>query len=503
MAKPKTLNQPITFDAQLCKDVCVGMGVEDFCFQLPMQEWGSELFQQIDNEIGLAADFTDGVAYNRAYDPAIAACGAPQTDAGVPINTAFPTAGQTILATGAYFWEVTLGGVTIDYGKDPDTGVSKQVQLAISPSALAPPPADYYAITDADANSTILFKGTESWTIGANMDIFIHATSECDGTNERIKWDITQDVFTAYPTFYSDTFTAEDDTFYRLKFNLDKTSGVTVKVTDSGGTTIVEVTESGPDIDLIFLTGTLPTTTVTIKVTFDDLTEYPNANFNVGILSSVTLYKYCPWTLTIEETGGTLIGTLTETHYSETPLSGYSDTYNPNIQYCYDITTLNERCYVFVATNDCDGTDAHTSNCFQVCTKCEETTISWAHTNVKFVGDQILDYRNYIGTTQFAVKTNLQDLTQEWDGVYYNDAAYYLQNPYSAYRNTQVLQVWPLPGFMRKALAVALTDIFLLDGVEYRKVDDDALTPGFNATDPAPVRVLVTQVGDFVQSKNV
>lgn len=468
-----------------------------FCFQLPMFTVGSNLLTLTDDEIDFDRDFTSNAGYNSTVAVSGGTCNP------TPAATAYsftPALTGALTGDGKYFIEIITGDITITYGSNPDDYTEGELIFRSSD----PPNISEEYFTEADANSNIFYKTTSNFSNGDMPELFVYGAFGCDtdaGQEER-DWDIDVDSYSFIPAFYEDTFTASSDTFYRIKFNMAKTTTVQVTVLDSGASVVFQATDTGPEFNKIFDTGTLPSSTVTIKFEIFDLTEYPNAGFNEAVLTDVELIQVSPWSVTLEDLDGNTIVTLTETHDTTAEDSG--DSYNKNILYCLDVAAEDAGCYQFKATNTWDVDEFYVSNCVKICGEgCTEVMVSWTGDNVKFVGAECLDLFNYDYTQYFYARVDFQDFTQQFDREYYNDAAYYLQSPYTAYRNVLTMQLYPLPRFMRRAVAQALTGTFYVDGVEYRKVDEDDVAPLFSAVEPNGVRILVTPVGDFLQSRSI
>lgn len=489
---------PVMLDTTFNSFILCPVGYEqDFCFQLPLFPTGDELLQETDQAVGFATDFLLAAGYNSNVDTTGPTCATPPFDSNTLVIDA---TGSPVSGDGDYFVEIDLGDVNIIYGANPDTDQSGELLFKSIDGA----EESQIEFTNGDANSTLFYLTSNVWNSGDEPSLWIAANYECDGTDLKQEWDITVNTYSFTPAFYESTFTAADDTFYRLTFDLSKTTHARVIVSDSAAAVIFDSETYGPTFNKIFQTGTLPSTTVTVRFQITDATEWPNTDWNDEVLTNVQLYEMCKWNATIETLEEVNVDTLTETHATADELTS-TVSYNKNVQYCIDTGAIDPGCYQFRIINDCDSNEFYTSNCVRICdSDCgTNSIIAWDHGNIKFVGDGCLDYYNYSYIPYFYVKTDLQDLTVDEERVVYADAAYYLQNPRTAQRAIQTLQVWPLPGFMRRAFAMAATDVFMINGIEYRKVDDEAFTPGFNAVADAPMRVLVTKVGDFTLSKNI
>ena len=466
----------------------------DFCVQLPLEQVGSELLAVFEQEISFPKDFTLGVGYNDVEDSTGATCpGAPSPNNFNIINNVT----ETVSTTGEYFVNIDMGAVDIDYSLNPVTGDSQEVFM----EAIDGVETTDITVGNPETNTNLITLSTNQWNAGDQPSLDIRSTQECDGTDLRRKWDITVNSMTFIPNFYVDTFTASDDTFYRLYFRLAKSSSCTVKIYDSNGVPIYQSTSDGIIFDKIFKTGTLPTTTVTIRWEITDLSEFPNTDYETSVLTGVTLYKMCDYYLQLVY--GASAPFFVENH--DFVVEAFGKTYNHNIEYCIDTTVItNFANYQAVATSKCDATKIIYGNYYTFCVStCGLSEISWTRTNRVCVGNEILDYETYPATMFFWMKLSLQDLTLEEERIFYRGSDQFWNVAYTMYNTVEVLQLWELPAFMRKTIGLALADTFMINGIEYQKINDDDMSPQFNSVHESPMRILVAKVGDSMISRNV
>ena len=512
MATEATIVEPqvpngslISFNFNSCDDSCLVVSADtsytpastDYKFQLPLYETGTELLALSSEEISLVEDFDFGTLSTGSRDFTGNPCPAPDIQT-LPVIDA-NLEGLTLNGEGRYFIELDLGSVSIDYSTNYLDDVAGQV--VIRSRDLVNVVESEISVEASDADTSLFYLSDDSYGLGSEPDLLMISQTECDGTDERSKYDIDVDRYKFTRSFFEQTFTATDNTFYRLTYKLAKTSASSVQIIDSDSVVIFEASSDGVGFDKIWNSDTLPVDkTITVRFQIEDSLTFPDSDWNVSVLTEVQLFEMCSWACTIETSNAVNVGTYTETH--DFAVESIGNSYHPNIEYSYDVTTLSEGCYQTRAVDGCDPSREFVSNCISVCTdSCNYSAIESTLNRVVCAGAEVLDYVAYPTTTLLFSKVSFQDLTIEEESVTYRRSDGYFERPYGIQHTTEVMQIWPLPGFGRQAIALMFTDTFSVDGVEYQKLDDDAFTPLFNAVYEAPMRVLVSKVGDFVISR--
>lgn len=470
-----------------------------FTFQMPLFGTGSNLLSGTTVSFDNTQDIFTG---NDTAQPVNATSPGSGFDSYI-MDTSHNT--TTIGEDGYYFFKWQLGSVSVTYGQSDTSGISQTILL-------------WYVV---DANNEFIpfnvnttsggTKTSNSWTMtsGTAVDAYIRAYYEQDsGGTWRIIFDVEDLTTDMTKMWQEDTYTATDDTLYRLKFTNANSTLTTVKVYDSASVLIFDATSDGVKFDKIFNTGTLPVgdKTITVRFEVDNFIEYDSAAYYTDVLTDVSLIEQCQYGVALETLDETTISQLTETHATTTENSS-TTSYSPNIEYALDVDSVGSpACYQLRASNDCDAADIeYVSNCFEVCgANCAVglKQIAWSPGNIKNVGDQILDYENYTGTPWMWVKADIQDLDIQRDVESYTQSDGYTNIPWSRSTNFYTLQIWPIPRFMRVALASAFQNTFTIDGESYQVVDDDAISVIFNARYENPVRITVHKVGEHITSRN-
>lgn len=471
----------------------------DFCVQLPLEQTGSELLQITDEEISFPVDWLYGPDSTSVSSGT--AVGAGTKELQVTASVGSPTQGQ-----GLYFGVYNMLDINVAFGLDPVTAVPNRMDIILQDAAGGlGTPEDFISVSASDSNTSILSLGTNVWLGDGSevVDLNYRTDYEFDSDDSTWKWNwnTSTDDVAQIASFRQQTFTAADDTFYRLSFRLAKTSSCTVRIIDSNAVPIYVASSTGVIFNNIFKTGTLPTATLTVRWEITYLDEFPNTDYNVAVLTEVQVYKMCDYTLQL--VSGVSAPFFTENH--EFIIESAGNTYNRNIEYCIDTQTITKFAeYQAVATNKCDATKILYGNSYDFCAStCGLSEISWTRTNIICVGNEVLDYTIYPATEFFWIKASLQDLTIEEEKVFYRGSDNFWNVPYALNNTVEVLQVWALPGYMRKALAVAMAGVFKINGIEYQKINDDDYVPQFNAVLEAPLRILVAKVGDNMVSRNL
>lgn len=474
--------------------LCVDGEEEDnneFCFQLPLQESGSNL---LSSTLSVDAPATAPHSGNISVSPARSgSCPTFDYDTFDSIHVG-TTAGQN----GKYFFKYEIGTwlPTTSYddnGNEDSALLSYQVDAEVIEHAF-------------DATNLIgsFYTDPLTFTSGNAFDVKVLAYYGDDGAgNCELEYYIESLDTELYKCFIEETFTATNNELYNLKFRLANVTGVTVKIIDSASTVIYQSDANDLYFDAIFNVGVLPVDkTVTVRIDFETFEDTDSASFYTDVLTNVSLYQMTDHLVYATEEDETFIETLSETH--STTSADVGDTYNKNVNYCVDLEGYDSGCYKFRVFYGSSAAFDVFSQAWQVSESAKDyVRVSWQHGNIKKIGADRLDNVSYDTEYFFWTWAQLQDLTQEEERVLYADGAYYLQNPVTRYRNVKTLQTGPLPGYVREAFAVGIMDTFYIDGEAYRKVNDEDISPQFTATGDSPVRILVSKVGDHVVSLNV
>lgn len=481
--------QPILFNESGCEDYCLYVNTgsttfeTDFCIQEPLEDSGTNL---ISSSIDLDND--NEVHSGTLTYSASGTCQAIHTEVFDSLHNQV-TAGED----GYYFFKWTIDSATITYGEDQD-GISGNLELHYSYDG-----NDAYTSFNEDTLSGG-FKSQTEWTLTtpgtnsilADIDGYYEGSGTCYQNYELEN--LTTDMVKMWA---EETFTATNNTFYLLQFKNTNATGVTVKVYNSAGTLIYQSASDSVGFDKVFKTGTLPTDkTVTVRFEIDDFVSYAEETFYEDVLTDVYLAEACKYVVWIETDAGTYVDLLTEEHFTITEPTGL--TYHRNVKYCLDTTSLGVNCYRLRAISDCDASE-YVSNKLCVCDgDCEKLShIAWDHNSVVNSGDYVIDTYNYDYTSYVWVRCSLQDVTYEEEREQYVTGKGTMNTTWTLQRETEILQIWTIPPFLRRALALGLSNDFTINGVGYQKLDDDAFSPQFSARYNSAMRITVAQVGNY------
>lgn len=486
--------------------------LKSHCFQLPMfSVTGENLFQSDDCCIGM--QLTDSDTHTGSVTELTTV--APPYFPGVYIKEwDFPYMDYPLGYQGSMFFKYKIDVGKVAWGLDLDSNPRQVTLLFVNRVGGLPGGAGVTHLHNINPITELEGCFKSDAQIGSPIttddgSIYIGGIAEQDPLTDESKVDVElENIYTEVYLMKTELqfVPLNDNEFFRLKFQLNNTSSVIVTFQDSTGGIIYSEIATQLNFDRIINVGVLPPDkTVTVIFDFFDVLNCEADDFASQMICEVSLEQFdvwLAWTETFQPTFGVFQDYLTESHATYNATVGES--YDPYVFYCIDTTTLLPDCYKVRIFGNSIGAQ-YVSQCLKICDATVDLCyISWAHKNIKCIGNTILDTRNYGKGYEehFWIRCDLQDLIIEEERNIYRRSDGFSVIAYVEQFRVYTLQLWKMPEYVRRAFSVATIDTFSINGIEYQVLNSDGMSPQFNQNPNSAIRINVRRVGDFVLSKN-
>ncbi|MCP4181414.1 MAG: hypothetical protein GY756_26935 [bacterium] len=388
----------------------------------------------------------------------------------------------TIGVAGLNYWgECYIENLDITWGTSDDDLIDKNLRIDF----IAPSQTVDFTYLNSGSYSGAKISNVQLGDIDTRTVI----QAELNGSDYTVKYDF-DNISHALILMEKEIYIPFEVGIYKISFDMPGTSGVTVKI--SGITPYpdeFEFYETGSSFEKVFESDTAGVKIITLAV--DDFTEESYGD-KYDVLTNLSLVKQCEISADVYNDSDVLQGGMDLQLIETSEIQGSS--LSEFVEFCYDLNQLVGGKYYIKLLDECNPYTEYLSNCFEIANNAEDLI------NLSYSQDVV------IGTDELTIsgcvwlRSSLQEPIIEDTRETYQYSTGYMAIPYVFNRTNRTFQVFPVPEFMREALAVAFMGTFQLDGVDYQKLKDEDITMMFTSKHEAPIRVLVHKVGDFART---
>lgn len=283
--------------------------------------------------------------------------------------------------------------------------------------------------------------------------------------------------------------------YWNLEFNLEKTSGVTVKIYNPSSTLIFQSSTTDIKFNKTFKVETAGNHTIRFEV--DDFVYDAGTDFDLvgnGVLTNLKVKNQCTISSQIETASGVFVASTDEEYQSQSETVGLS--YLQSVNIGFKLGTLDIGQYRFLVNSSCNIYKNNYSNCFSICSNQNDLK------NIRFentinVGGNELEYNFCVWLKAAFVEPIIEDTREVYEYSNGLISANYVSN-----RSIETLLIYPIPKYLRELISVGLTGSIFIDNVEYQKIKDEDISNVVSYSEESPIRISLHKVGDFTRTIN-